>query len=157
MLSAAIIAQQSTSQGGIAGIPNVADADARRSIDPTGKTTGFQVTQDDDPGFVYTFQGDGADADAGLRVVGAGSDDYNGSYAFDGSNYVKIDGGHYCTGLGMWLFDGSPSSYVTAEFPTYAWQVVTWFSGGFNVSDPPPTVTRNPFPNDRNWLRTSYP
>ena len=64
----------------------VADANARLSIDPTGKVAGYEVHQIDND-TIYEFQGAGADADAGLWVTGsAGSD---GAYQVNGTNDGK--------------------------------------------------------------------
>lgn len=150
--------RSSTAPGG--GPTNVADADARRSIDPTGKIAGFQVTQADDPGFVYTFIGAGDDVDAGLWVTLAGTADYRGPYAFNGTTtYNQIGGASHTVVAdgpgGVWGFHSNPD-YYGDQVKSFAWDTPGWLVGPGGIN-PAPAVDRNPMTSDNNWLRTSYP
>lgn len=133
----------------VASIPHVADANARLSLDPTGKVAGYQVIQDDNS-TTYTFNGDGSDADAGLWVTGAGFSDYDGAYSFDGTLYAQIGGvGHTVdTALGPWAFHSDPD-YIGVGTPSYAWLTDSWTAN--NGADPAPTVARNPIASTSNW------
>lgn len=119
---------------------------------------GYQVTQDDESNLiVHTFNGDGADADAGLWVKDAGSADFIGPYTFNGTDtYTLVVGGHNCfsglPGTFAWRFDDDGAGYTPSggEVTDYAWQVVTWIKGAHN-SNPPPTVVRNPIASEANW------
>ena len=133
-----------------AALPHVADANARLSLDPTGKVAGYQVIQDDNS-TTYTLQ-DVADDKPGLWVTGAGTADVDGPYTFNGTDtYTQIGGaGHTVTGSGgsPWTFN-SDTVYV-GDATTYAWQVVTWTLGSIGV-DPVPVVARNPIAGLANW------
>lgn len=145
----------------VVSLPHVADANARLSLDPTGKVAGYQVIQDDNS-TTYTFNGDGADADAGLWVTGAGNAEYNGPYTFNsgggGSDtYSQIAGLNTChnNGLGTfpWLFNNDLRSYISTDIVDYAWQESAWTKGA-DVSLPVPTVTRNPIASEANWTNS---
>lgn len=130
-------------------LDHVADANARLSIDPTGKVAGYQVIQDDD-GLTYTFHGDlGGDTVAGVFVAGAGSEDANGSYISAGSSYSQINGSHtFDTGTGTWSLNSNPY-YVGVETVTYPWEITTWTA--VDGMEPVPTVIKNPIACTANW------
>jgi hypothetical protein len=138
-----------------AALDHVADANARLSIDPTGKTTGYRVIQDDGP-TTYEFQGDGADSDAGLWVTGAGKARYNAPYIFNGTDtYTKIGAVETCHTRGggpapeQWTFDDD-AEYRGSDTVSYAWETTTWNTLG-GASNPVPTVARNPIASEANW------
>lgn len=128
-------------------IDHVADANARLSLDPTGKVSGYQVIQDDN-GFTYTFTGPGADADAGLWVTLAGTAGDNGAYAINLDTYIQIPTGQ---NVGfrdrIWSIGGNYDS--APDSATFPWQTASWtITGG----DPPaPSVSRNPIASSNNW------
>lgn len=109
---------------------------------------GYQVIQDDD-GLTYTFNNNGADADAGLRVTGAGSD-WNGPYTFDGSLiYYRITDNLLITRDEHTGFWSAGADYIGADNVDYAWQTVTWAIG---LGDPPTLeADRNPIASLANW------
>lgn len=111
---------------------------------------GYQVTQDDESNLiVHTFNGDGADADAGLWVTGAGDAGVNGAYIYDDpghSTYTMVGESATCALTGSWAFS---TGYVSVDTPTYAWQVSAWDAGP--GTPPYPTVSRNPIASNANW------
>lgn len=130
-------------------IPHVADANARLSLDPTTHPTDtFQVIQDDD-GLTYTLTGPGADADAGLWVKGAGQEDCNGAYKFNGTRYDQITMvNRVQLSVTRWVFLGILYQGITSSLD-YAWQETEWDA---ITGDPPaPVVTRNPIASEANW------
>lgn len=115
----------------------------------TGVTgAGYQVIQDSD-GLTYTFNGDGADADAGLWVKDAGSAPDNGAYsiAIDG-NYNQIPSGTSFTGGPGWVTNDGQYN-ITAP-STYPWEQ-PWDVAPFIGTPPAPTVLRNPICAEANW------
>lgn len=126
-------------------IDHVADANARLSLDPTGKVAGYQVIQDDD-GLTYAFNGDGADAYAGLWVTLTGTASWNGAYTFDGSRYNQIGSESRVDSVAsIWQMG---SDYIANGANDYAWQAVWTIGAG---DSPIPNVVRNPIASENNW------
>lgn len=119
-----------------------------------GPAYGYQVIQDDTGlgGTIYTFNGDGADSDAGLWVSGAGTTDCNGAYTNSGSGYQEIGGIHTFTSTGSggaWVINSDPF-YENLNITTYPWE------GGDGYEQltgdlPVPIVQRNPIASEANW------
>jgi hypothetical protein len=137
-------------------LDHVADANARLSIDPSGKVAGYRVIQDDLPA-TYEFLGAGADADAGLWVTGAGTSEYNGPYTYNGSNYSQLKGvSASCAtggdgGIDPFHWAINTDVYRSNDAPPFAWQA-EWIAGPPATGAPPaPTVTRNPIASEANW------
>lgn len=135
--------------GGVV-LDHVADANARLSIDPTGKTAGYRVIQDDGP-TTYEFLGDGTDVDAGLWVTGAGTTNWNDAYVKSGDRYDGINNG----GARIEEFSG-PSSQdwvMGADYHINLSSTFPW-TGPWLVDSgdsPPPIVARNPIASEANW------
>lgn len=141
------MSQQLLTSIGAAPIDHVADANARLSIDPTGKTAGYRVIQDDGP-TTYEFQGAGADTDAGLWVTGAGTTEWNQAYFWnDGSTRYEgvLDGAKRVDSGPTWSMSGD---YAILTTQTYPWLSVWTVVAG---SVPAPTVARNPIASEANW------
>jgi hypothetical protein len=124
------------------GLPHVTDDNARLSIDPTGKTAGYQVVQDSD-GLTYTWNGPSTAAVAGVTVSGTDADD--GAFAVNGSdvknNYTGLQVAsllQWSSGHSDWELTGGDSS---SDDTTYPWEA-TWGIA---------TVTRNDIAAPSNW------
>lgn len=106
---------------------------------------GYQVIQDDD-GLTYTFNGDGADADAGLLVKDAGTTGDNGAWILDGDRYDLIANPTIrCDSGPTWQIN---SEYLISIPDTYPWSQSWITTGGI---PPAPTVLRNPIASEASW------
>lgn len=131
-------------------LDHVADANARLSIDPTGKVAGYQVIQDSD-GLTYEFLGGGVDADAGLWVTITGTGDWAGPYKVNSDRYDRIPDdvriNELVPSMGNWRMENTYHINTPSTFP---WQD-TWIADLGTGESPYPIVARNPIASEANW------
>lgn len=132
--------------GGPPPLDHVADANERLSIDPTGKTAGYQVIQDDGP-TTYEFIGDGTDSDAGLMVDGTlpcsvrGQESSKNYYNRVGVSDSLVNNVVYWTGSQWYIVMFGSNVDSTGEDVEFPW-LPTWSIA---------VVTRNPIASEANW------
>lgn len=121
----------------VATLPHIADANARLSIDPTGKVAGYQVIQDSD-GLTYTWNGPSTTDVAGVIVTGVDAGVYFVGGVSGGKNsytgIAPVDAFQIIWSPGHADWELNSEDDISSDDTTYPWEA-TWGIATMTRSD----------------------